>query len=160
MITIFNSGYLIGQEAKEIDMVVTINQVVANTVQGLSLKLKDDKGNTSTIYPEYHPGSLKFKKSDYEALMSSENSLIVLKFYQLLNNKRKEIYYDYSINFSREWFKEEFIVLNIYNLDNRKYKKSRKPIQSKAMYSVSMDFGHYSILDLKNKSEHNTLKYH
>lgn len=158
--TIFQCNYLIGQEAKEIDMVITINQEVASTVQGLSLKLEDKEGNSSTIYPEYHPGSLMFKKSDYEVLMSSENSSIRFKFYQLGNYKKKEIQHDYSINFHKEWFKENFIVLNIYNLHNRKYKRSRKPIQNNAKYSVSMDFGHYGILDLNNESEYKIPKYH
>ena len=153
---IFCCGQLFCQETEEIDFVITVDERVMNTVQGLSLKFADDESSI-IINPQYHPGNLTFKQSEFNNLMSGENEILWLRFYTI---KDEESTTDYSIKIHRDWFKERFIVLGIFNLDKRKYRKQRKPIEPNMKYSVSIDFGHYSIMDLNNQVDPVVVKYH
>ena len=152
----FCFNHMLGQEMKEIDMVITIDEKVIGKAHGILFEITAKDESNLSIAPVYHPGSLTFSKTDYDLLMSSRERLVRLKFYYLSNELTK----DYSINFHKDWLKEDYVVLNVFNLNKRKFRKVKKPIERNASYSASLDFGHYSILDLNNQSEYKIPNYH
>jgi len=137
------------QEYKELDMVIVIDDIVANNIENLKIKLKNMDGDYLTITPKYHPGSLLIKQSQYETIMSEDIKSIEIIFSYNGEYKGELKGYYYAINYGKKWLKEPFNILSIYNLDKRKYRRAYEPIRVDAKYSASIDFGHYSILNLK-----------
>ncbi|NAY93435.1 hypothetical protein GTQ34_16105 [Muricauda sp. JGD-17] len=154
-ITIICCNQFFCQESKEIDFVILVDGSVINAALGLSFKVVNEE-SSFTIYPQYHPGNLTFKESDFKNLINSKEKTYWLRFY-LLN---KESHYDYAVKVHRDWFKERFIVLNINNLKNRRDKKLHKPIERGANYGASIDFGHVAILNLNNEKDPVVVRYH
>ncbi|WP_340067300.1 hypothetical protein [Ascidiimonas aurantiaca] len=150
IVLIISSFYVsFGQEEKEFDIVIVIDDVVANNVENLKMKLTDTRGDYFTVSPKYHPGSFMVKQSQYEKMMSEDIKSIEITFSYNSEHKGKSKGYYYTINYGKKWLKEPFSVLSIYNLDRKKYKRLYEPINSDVKYSASIDFGHYSILNLK-----------
>jgi len=150
IILIISSFYVsFSQEEKEFDIVIVIDDVVANNVENLKMKLTDIRGDYFTVSPKYHPGSFIVKQSQYEKMMSEDIKSIEITFSYNSEHKGKSKGHYYTINYGKKWLKEPFSVLSIYNLDKKKYKRLYEPINSDVKYSVSIDFGHYSILNLK-----------
>ncbi|WP_421807404.1 hypothetical protein [Flagellimonas sp.] len=138
-----------GQEEKEFDIVIVVDDIVANNLENLKMKLTDTNGDDLTVSPKYHPGSFMVKQSQYEKMMSDDVKSIEITFSYNSEHKGKLKGYYYTINYGKKWLEEPFSVLSIHNLDRKKNRRLYEPVKSDAKYSASIDFGHYSILNLK-----------
>lgn len=134
------------QNSKEIDFVLTIDDKVVIAAQGL--KLVSPTGSL-TISPNYHPGNLSIPRNKYEGLTTTDYESLNLVFSYTKEFKGKTKDYFYEIPFSTNWLKEKFMVLNIYNFDKRKNKKKYMPATQGSSYAFTVDFGWYSILNLR-----------
>ena len=108
------------QESSQVDLVIMVDDQIVVAPQSLKLISQKDGLNIS---PNYHPGNLSMPKSKYADLISKDYESLNLVFSYTKECKGKTKDYFYEIPFSTKWLKESFIVLNIYNFDNRKFKK-------------------------------------
>ena len=50
----------------------------------------------------------------------------------------KEIY-NYEIEIGKNWFEQTFVILKIYNLDKKKYKKRLAPLSKDKKYTFDLE---------------------
>jgi len=62
------------------DIVIVVDDVVANNVENLKMKLTDKDGDYLTVSPKYHPGSFMVIQSQYEKMMSEDVKSIEITF--------------------------------------------------------------------------------
>lgn len=145
---LITGGFTI-QESKEIDFVLVVDgTIITGGVSNLRMLVKNDN-KEYRISAKYYPGSLTLNNSDYEKLISSNTTTIELSFSVVVEQKGKWKDYDYIIPYEKGWFNERYNVLNIYNLNKRKYKKKHRAIDKDGHYSFSIDLGHYSVFNIK-----------
>lgn len=142
---------------EEIDLVINVNGIVQNTINGAYFYL-EGKENQKPLLPIYHPGSLTFNKEDFKRLMSEDVNYLRFKFYIFTGKKENDGIAEYSIRFKSDWFKEKYIVLSLYDLNRKEYKKSRRPIEKNVNFSGSISLGSYTISNLDNTSSYNAPK--
>lgn len=132
------------QSNKEIDLIVVINDEVVTNLQNLKLIINSDKDG-SIISPLYHPGSLVLTSKQYEVLISDTTKSIELSFAYIGKEKST----NYKMIYGKKWLEERFAILKIYDLNKKKYKKMYEPITPESGFGASIDFGYYSILNVK-----------
>lgn len=123
---------------KNIDFIIVIDEKVA--VGAISLvKINSKTANEEIeITPDYYPGNLSITQTDYERLFKQDTKSIMLSF-TFNDNKGKRIKsYRYQIELKKEWMSDYFIILNIYNLDKKKYRKRYLPLSESKNYTFEI----------------------
>ncbi len=97
-------------------------------------------GNGERIDLEYIPGKLSMEKGSYENLIQSDLDSATLFFDYYMYKKDKQTLYSYEIPFYSNWLDLEYLVLKIYNLDNKKYQKVFKPLDESRNYTFELEY--------------------
>jgi hypothetical protein len=97
-------------------------------------------GNGERIDLEYIPGKLSMEKGSYEHLIQSDLDSATLFFDYYIYKKDKQALYSYKIPFYSNWLDLEYLVLKIYNLDNKKYQKVFKPLDESRNYTFELEY--------------------
>ena len=123
---------LFAQEIKDFDFIITVDEKIWTTPATPKMITKDNKGNIIDSFSvKYHAGSLSIEKKNYEMLIDSKVSDIEmeLKYSDVCDDET--FYYSYNIDFKKGWLKNYFFILNIYNTDQKKYRKIYEPLKGK-----------------------------
>ena len=142
----------IAQEKKDFDFVITIDDDF-HPIYSPSLYTLDKNG-IKTIYEiSYHPGCLSMSIEDYKKIMSA-NEEIHLKFdhYKILGGNTHIYKYDFSVG--KFWFQEcGYVVLKMYNLDIKKYRKKFPPLSEDKNYNFIFLSSEYDSVPIKTKEK-------
>jgi hypothetical protein len=138
--------------------VIAVNgEIAVSSIARPRLIVSKKDGGKGTIEMGYVPGDLYFvSKEDKEKVYSDTVSDIVLEFNNYMYPKGKQLIKNYRIQLSKKWFQYSFIVLQIYDLDKRKY-KNKVPAVKGGNYSYDMDFPGYSTMRIEKKIDQNFL---
>lgn len=117
----------------------------------VNLQFVIENKKLDTIRVGYIPGDIVLEESGLSKIISIETKSINLEIYysRMFENKIKS--YNYKIDFKQSWFKNSFNILRIYNLDNKKNKKTFIPIDG-LKYIYELDSPNGSIIRLKKKN--------
>lgn len=117
----------------------------------INLQFVIENKKLDTIRVGYIPGDIVLEESGHSKIISIETKSINLEIYysRMFENKIKS--YNYKIDFKQSWFKNPFNILRIYNLDNKKNKKTFIPIDG-LKYIYEIDSPNGSIIRLKKKN--------
>ncbi|PKP15184.1 MAG: hypothetical protein CVU07_11070 [Bacteroidetes bacterium HGW-Bacteroidetes-23] len=150
LLTITLLKLLVGftQEQKDYDLIIVIDESVKTSVANLTITVENSEGDFS-IFPRYHAGSLRMSQSIFDKIISEDTKSVKITFMTNYFFKGKLNQRFYEIPYNKHWLKEDFNVLTIYNLTKAKYRKKYSPVDQSKNYSFSIDFGWYSILNLK-----------
>lgn len=87
------------------------------------------------INPNYIVGTIDFSENNYAKLLIDKSESFDLSFETILPNKSFPL--KYSINIPKSFLNQDYIIINIFNMDNKKYKrKYSKLIKDKKEYYV------------------------
>lgn len=144
---------IIGQniEKNESDFIIVVDENIAITSIS-SIKIRVDSLNSNEdVFLEYHPGSLSFKKNDYDRFIASGNSktYMIITYREYVNEDQKM--YNYEIEIKPEWLREEYCILRIYNLDKKKYKNKFISIENQLNYTYELDSPNYTFKRVRKK---------
>jgi hypothetical protein len=120
-----------GAQGQNIDwnLVITIDEkVIYENIDDMKLRIKGIN-EVGSIKATYVPGSLKLLELNNQ-LNTIEDSLF-LSFTHFVYEKSNLFEYEYEIYLSKEWFNYSFMVISIYNLDNKKYRRRYKSHKNK-----------------------------
>ena len=149
----FQVNIAVAQEKKEFDFVITIDDDF-HPIYSPSLYTLDKNG-IKTIYEiSYHPGCLSMSIEDYKKIMSA-NEEIHLKFdhYKTLLGGNTHIY-NYDLSVGKFWFKEcTFVILKMYNLDKKKYRKKYPPLSEDKNYNFVFESSEFNTVPIKIKEK-------
>lgn len=129
-----------GQEiGTRINLIITVDDNIAITsiysakVEGII------KGLEKIILADYVPGSLSFDSSHKNDLFALSDSNLFLTFGYRSYKRKKQRVSHYKIEIKKEWFLEPYLILKIYNLDIRKYKRRFSPLDRNRNYTFEVD---------------------
>lgn len=148
-ILFISSSLCYGQKSKELDVIVTIDDNILNTLESLRILIEYDNGDSISIMPEYYPGSLLFTEDQFNKVKQENVKKLFLSFSYTSYLKDKPKGYNYKIAYGKKWLDEKFTILSIKNLRTKKDRRRYEPISKGLNYSASVDFGYYSIVNLK-----------
>jgi len=117
-----------GQDArKSLDFIIVINDNIAvGSISSLQIELVSERGK-EVIAASYYPGNLSLTEIDYNKLMSDSSKAVKLKFINYEYTGQNQAAYNYDIEVKREWLRDYFNILRIYDLDKKKYKARYEP---------------------------------
>lgn len=117
-----------GQDAKKgLDFIIVIDDNIAvGSIASLQIELVSEKG-TEVIAASYYPGNLSLTENDYNKLMSDSSKAVKLTFINYEYTGQNQATHNYDIELKREWLRDYFNILRIYDLDKNKYKRKYEP---------------------------------
>ena len=148
----------IAQERKELDFVIVVDDEFGGIATPLHISLKKDNGETENINFNYHPGCLSLDMDDYNKLKTFAGKIeLHFGWYKHMNGETRHYFYDIPFDpFEKKLFEASFVVIKIYNLDDKKYKKLYYPLEGKN-YNFSL-YTSEGIRGLLTKKEIKMLK--
>lgn len=132
---------LLGQDKKEeVNFIIVIDDEVWINYTALEIQIKDLNGLiVDKVSGLYYPGNLSFQKGDYEKLINIGNGSMSLAFSYKEYEGKKEQNYKYELPFSKKWLNYYFVVIKIYNLNNRRYRGVFEPLSEEKNYTYELD---------------------
>ena len=150
--------FAIAQGKKDLDFVIVVDEEFGSMVAPLHISLKKDNGETENIKFSYHPGCLSLNMDDYNKLKTFAGKIeLHFGWYKHMNGETRHYFYDIPFDpFEKKLFEASYVVIKIYNLDNKKYKKLYYPFEGKN-YNFSL-YTSEGIRGLLTKKEIKKLK--
>jgi hypothetical protein len=128
------SGVCYSQDTRETNLILVIDEeLVVGSIA--NMRIIDSKG--IEIEATYYPGSLIFQKLDFENLISHDDSLVLAFDYFEFSGSRQRVY-NYNFSFSRYWLQQQYLIMRVYNLTKKKYKKIFDPIEPGKNYTFEL----------------------
>lgn len=101
---------------------------------GFTLKMVN--GSTQNLNAWLYPGDVRISQTDFNKIQSPKVAKIWLWFsVNGVNIKRRE----YKIEMQKHWLEARFMVLKIYNLHQRKYRRMFEPTKGNKKYVHEID---------------------
>lgn len=136
---VFSFQNSLSQETKEFDFIVSIDEEIVKTLYKPTLVEKNGSNIVRTVSVSYHPGNISLNANDFDNLFSGQDNKVYLKFdYNEYINGNQEIY-NYEIEVGKNWFEQKYVILRIYNLDKKKYRKRLEPLSKDQNYTFELD---------------------
>ena len=107
----------------------------------LNLVLKRSDMTEEIIPARYIQGRLTLTEFNYNKLLQDSSDTIYLSFriYESINRKKK-IVFEYEIKFNKLLFHVDCIILRVYNLEHKRYKKRFSPLSSTKNYNYEYEY--------------------
>lgn len=143
---------VLGQEKlKSLDFVVVINEdVQVTSLRRTQIIIVKDSVETS-IDVNYHPGSLELPGTAYSDIMAHGNDSVFLEFHVDHYVKDDVRTVHYKIPLKRAWLEELYIVLTIYDLSVRKYRKWYGKRHDTRQYVFELDSPSHTFRIVRNR---------
>ncbi len=116
----------VAQNNQAMNFIITINDKIDN-ISKISLFV--DTGESISL--NYVPGELIFKEHDYSRLLSMDSCKLLLKLTYVEMCNDDITYHNYEIDFNNKWLNESYFILNIYDMNEKKYRKLYDPLPGK-----------------------------
>jgi hypothetical protein len=148
---IFGQAYA-QDERKSLDLIIIIDgNIAVGSIASLQIERvtgKDKEG----IAANYYPGSLSFTQADYGKLMSDSTKMINLKFTNYEYVGQNQTVYNYDIELKKEWLKDYFNILRIYDLNKKQYKGKYSPcgVGKNYAYEIESPSHSFRLVEKKN----------
>jgi len=142
-----------GQNKKDnIDFIIVIDgNIASGSIMSPHFKVVGG-GKSSVMEIKYYPGNLSLDTMDYSRLMSKDIDSIYLVFTYYQYVGQKQLTYNYEIELKKEWLKDYFDILHIYNLDKKVYKKVYAPISRDKNYTYDFESPSHTFLRVQKSA--------
>lgn len=153
ILMLFITANIYSQEVKDINFIIVIDEeIVANSLDiKLLITYKDESSREIKTTTGYYPGNISLKKSDYDDFISDETQSVILKLHYDPYINGKPYDYTYEIEAGKNWFKQTFFILKIYNLDKKKYRKRFDPLSKDKNYTFELNTSEGQMLRIKKR---------
>lgn len=148
LITLVFRGEIAAQ--KNINLIISVDESIVQALPSFTLIIISRSGERQIVNANYSPGRLLLKESDYSKLLDSSVVTVDLSF--IYNEYTAESIkpYTYSINLNKDWFKQDYFLLYVYNTNKKKYKGIYKPIKGKN-YVYEYDYPGLGVRRIRQK---------
>lgn len=129
LIIVFLLSSKISSQNKEGNIIITVDQNVHPSLSNMYI-LKGEK----KYYISYFPGKFVIKEADYQDLLHKDNSsslkLVLSSSLQCKDDLTSKMYE--IEDFKLSWLDQPYVILYIYNTDNKNYKNIYNPLPGKS----------------------------
>ena len=153
ILMLFLTTNIYSQEVKNINFIIVIDEEIVNNSLGIKFTITSKDGSSREIetITGYYPGNISLKKSDYDDLISDETQSVILKLHYDPYINGNPYDYTYEIEAGKNWFKRMFVILKIYNLDKKKYRKRFDPLSKDKNYTFELNTSEGQMLRIKKR---------
>lgn len=121
---------LSAQKQKNIDFIIIVDEELGLLCAPQKIYLQNGKGEKTDINFSYHPGCLSIDIDDYEKIKTFDGK-IELHFGWYKHKEGETLHYFYDIPFDKLLFERRYVIIKIYNTDDKRYKKMYYPLEGK-----------------------------
>lgn len=149
------------QERKNFNFIITVNKEFVSTCTPTCIYLLKDNGEKTNVDISYYPGNLSIEEEGYEKILSFEGKIgLIYSSYEKVNGK--ECYKTYDIPLEIQIFKCGYVILEIYNLEDKRFKKLYYSFEGKNyIYDLQVDGSfskHFTRKEIKKLKRKGLLK--
>ncbi len=138
------------EKIKSIDIIIFVDEEIVTSLSKPVIIAKEGKSVLKRIDISYHVGNLSLSAEDYYMIFSNQEKTLFIQFdYYQYSSKGKQQVYNYEIEIGKNWLKQTFVVLKIYNLDKKKYKKRFAPLSKDKNYTFELSTSEGQMLRIK-----------
>src|SRR5258708_6644696 len=118
----------------EANLILLIDEeLVIGTISNVRIN-----SNNEVVEASYQPGTLSIKKESFNRLISQNDDSLSLSFDYYKSAGKKQLVYNYKLPFIKKWFVQTYLIMKVYNLENRKYRGRYEPLDAKRNYSFEI----------------------
>jgi len=138
------------EKIKSFDIIIFVDEEIVTSLSKPVIIAKEGKSVLKRIDISYHVGNLSLSAEDYYMIFSNEEKTLFIQFdYYQYSSRGKQQVYNYEIEIGKNWLKQTFVVLKIYNLDKKKYKKRFAPLSKDKNYTFELSTSEGQMLRIK-----------
>lgn len=134
-------------------IILVDEKVVIEPLARLKLEIFHKGLKTDYSMASYSPGQLSYDQSKKIDIFASDSTYLSFDYYRY--NDNKQFIKRYEIKLNKVWLNSSYLIIRIYNLDNKRYKRIFFPLPGKN-YTYEVDSPVYPILRIKRKKALNT----
>lgn len=138
-------GRLNAQENTQANIIICIDGEIIKALYLPKLEILDSNGVKKEINISYVPGSLSMDNNDYRILRSQDKFLLAFSI-----KDKDSGFRSYEIDAGKGWLAMSYIIVNIYNTDNKKYKNKLFPLPGKN-YTFELEYSGGQMLRPRKK---------
>ena len=140
------------ENRKNFDFIVCVDGEIVTSLTKPVIIVKQGMNVLKRIDINYYAGNLSLSSEDYNLILSEQEITLFLQFdYYQYSSKGKQEIYNYEIEtdypflrririeIGKNWFEQIFVILKIYNLDKKKYKKRLAPLSKDKKYTFDLE---------------------
>lgn len=128
------------ENIKKFDFIVCVDEEIATTLTRPVIIAKKGVNVLKRIEISYYAGNLSLSSEDYNMVFSEQEITLYLQFdYYQYSSKGQQKIYNYEIEIGKNWFEKTFVILKIYNLDKKNYKKRSAPLSKDKNYTFDLE---------------------
>lgn len=140
------------ENRKSFDFIVCVDEEIATSLTKPVIIAKQGMNVLKRIDISYHAGNLSLSSEDYNMLFSEQEITLFLQFdYYQYSSKGKQEIYNYEIEIGKNWFEKTFVILKIYNLDKKKYKKRLDPLSKDKNYTFDLETSEGQMIRIRKR---------
>lgn len=130
------------QEKSALNLIIAIDDKIATaSISNIQLILVNNKNDSTTIEAGYYPGNLFVKDIDSSQFKGDELVRIKLSFTYNEYIKDQIQKKRYSIFLPPSFRNEHYVILRVYNLNKKRYRKRFYPCEQCNDYSYEIESG-------------------
>jgi hypothetical protein len=138
------------EKIKSFDIIIFVDEEIVTSLSKPVIIAKEGKSVLKRIDISYHVGNLSLSAEDYYMIFSNQEKTLFIQFdYYQYSSRGKQQVYNYEIEIGKNWLKQTFVVLKIYNLDKKKYKKRFAPLSKDKNYTFELSTSEGQMLRIK-----------
>ncbi|SUJ10967.1 Uncharacterised protein [Sphingobacterium spiritivorum] len=134
LITLFCITELKAQNIARINIIVCIDGEIVKKLYSPRLEILDDNGHKRDIKFGYLPGNISIDSNDYVLLKSRNNFFLIFSIQDIGGG-----FQNYELEAAKNWLNMDYVIVNIYNTDNKKYKNKLAPLPGKK-YTFELEY--------------------
>ena len=141
------------EDRKKFDFIISVDEEIVKKISKSLIIVKQGESVLKKINVSYYPGNLSIAIEDYDMIFSDQGTSLFIQFdyYQYSFNGEQEIY-NYEIEIGRNLLQpQSFVILKIYNLDKKKYRKRFDPLSKDKNYTFELDGSEGQMLRIKKR---------
>ena len=140
------------ENRKNFDFIVCVDEEIATSLSRPVIIAKQGTNVLKRIDVSYHPGNLSLGSEDYNTIFSEQEITLFLQFdYYQYSSKGQQTVYNYEIELGKNWFEQTFVILKIYNLDKRKYRKKLDPLSKDKNYNFDLETSQGQMIRIRKR---------
>ncbi len=140
------------ENRKSFDFIISVDEEIAKTLSKPVIIVKQNTNVLKKIDIGYYPGNLSLNFGDYNTIFSEQETTLFLQFdYYQYSPKGKQEVYNYEIEIGKNWFEQSFVILKIYNLDKKKYRKRLEPLSKNKNYTFDLETSQGQMIRIRKR---------
>ncbi len=124
---------------KSSDFIICIDEEFAYNLMNPFIIVKKGNNILKRIKIRYQPGGLSMNSDDHYFITHQDYDLFLTFNYEYWAQNGKNYYYSYDIKVGKYFFDTGYVILKIYNMDKKKYKRRFRSLEKGETYIYELD---------------------